>query len=80
MDKRAAVRPILSPDEIDERAEMLQAESRMIAADMLAALKAIADDVRSYGLLHPELGGMFMPESLETADAAIAKAEGRDNA
>lgn len=38
---------------------------------LVEALRALAYDVESYGLAHPELGGRFTPESLAVALSAL---------
>ena len=43
---------------------------------LLAAAEAVLADVESYGLLHPELGGRFEPESAELLRAAVQVARG----
>jgi hypothetical protein len=48
------------------------------APRMLDALKALRDDVVSYGLHHPEVQAQFMPdETLEAVEQAIADATRR---
>ena len=53
---------------------LANAQLYLAAPDLLAASKALLEDVDSYGLVHPE-GGRFEPETAQAPRAAIAKAE-----